>query len=723
MPGAFFRNPSLRLRLLAIALAAVLPVAIVSLVILARNVQSQRTELERSAMETVRALTTAVENEINASRSALEILATSQTLAENDLLAFYGRSRMALQRHAEWDNITLLDASGQQLINLRRPFGTALPRAGDIGGMQAVLRTGRPSVSNMVPAPLTADKRFVVRVPVFQDGRVAYVLNASNKPRVMADMLARQRFPAGAVVAIVDSQGTVIARSLAHDETYGKPASDTLLSFMQGRREGFGITRTLEGTEVYTAFMRSPATGWVVAMGVPRAVIDDPVIASYALLTAVIVLSLGAGIAGALFVARTVTRPIAWLGDVARGWRRGQVPEVPPIAIPELREAAEALVAAQAERERLLQSEREARAIAEEGSRSKDEFLAMLGHELRNPLAAITAAVAVIEKSGGASHPAAATATGIIQRQSRHLARLLDDLLDVGRVMTGKILLDRSPVDLAVIVRRAVDSLMATRAGCQQIELAVAPAWVHADASRIEQIVTNLLTNACKYTPPDGRITVSVRNDNGNAVLCVRDTGLGLDPDLLPRVFDLFVQGRRTLDRADGGLGIGLTLVRRLVELHGGSVAARSEGAGKGSEFEVRLPATAAQHASDGAAVPVQSVQRDVLVVEDNADAREMLKALLTLAGHRVHEAPDGPTGVRLAREIRPDVALVDIGLPGFDGYEVASRIRAELDGAIRLVALTGYGLPEDEQRAKDAGFDHHVVKPVDEATLRRLLR
>jgi two-component system, sensor histidine kinase len=196
---------------------------------------------------------------------------------------------------------------------------------------------------------------------------------------------------------------------------------------------------------------------------------------------------------------------------------------------------------------------------------------------------------------------------------------------------------------------------------------------------------------------------VSVRNDNGNAVLCVRDTGLGLESELLPRVFDLFVQGRRTLDRADGGLGIGLTLVRRLVELHGGSVAARSEGAGKGSEFEVRLPAI-------------------VLVVEDNADAREMLKTLLTLAGHRVHEAPDGPTGVRLALEVKPDVALVDIGLPGFDGYEVASRIRAALDGAIRLVALTGYGLPEDEKRAKDAGFDDHVVKPVDEGTLSRLL-
>jgi CheY-like chemotaxis protein/two-component sensor histidine kinase len=346
----------------------------------------------------------------------------------------------------------------------------------------------------------------------------------------------------------------------------------------------------------------------------------------------------------------------------------------------------------------------------------------MLGHELRNPLAAITAAVAVIEKTGGAGHPAADTATGIIRRQSRHLARLLDDLLDVGRVMTGKILLDRLNVDLAVIARRAVAAIQATRSQCQQIELALTPTWVHADQSRMEQIVTNLLTNACKYTPLDGRITVSVASESGHAVLRVADTGLGLEPDLLPRVFDLFVQGRRTLDRADGGLGIGLTLVRRLVELHGGSVAARSEGTGKGSEFEVRLPEIAAPEEAEGAGAPTQSTPRDVLVVEDNADAREMLKTLLALAGHRVHEASDGPSGVRLALESRPDVALIDIGLPGFDGYEVASRIRAALDGTIRLVALTGYGLPEDERRAKDAGFDDHVVKPIDEATLGRLL-
>ena len=724
MRRAYLRNSSLRLRLLAIALVAVMPVAVLSLASLARNAQAQRAELERSAMETVRALSTAVDNEINASRAALEILATSHALAEHDLQGFYGRARLALERRPEWDNITLLDRTGQQLINLRTRFGTPLPRAGDTETLDEVVRTGKPVVSNLVQAPLIDEKRFVVRVPVFQAAGVAYVLNASNKPNVMAEMLARQRFPEGAVVAIVDRKGVVVARSQGHAETYGKPSSDSLRSLIDGREEGFGTTTTIEGRPVYTAFRRSQLSGWTIAMGVPRAAIDNPIIASYALLAVVTIVSLGIGIAGALIVARTVTRPMAWLQDVARGLRRGQVPAVPPIAIRELREASEALLAAQAERERLLQSEREARALAEESSRSKDEFLAMLGHELRNPLAAIASAVAVIEKSGGAAHPAGRSATGIIRRQSQHLARLLDDLLDVGRVMTGKILLDRTPIDLGEIVRRAVDSLSATRSGeCQAIELDLEPAWINADQSRIEQIVSNLLTNACKYTPADGRISVSVKTENGDAILCVRDTGLGLEPDLLPRVFDLFVQGRRTLDRAEGGLGIGLTLVRRLVELHGGSVAARSEGAGKGSEFEVRLPRIPAVEAADGGAAHEPPRGRDVLIVEDNADAREMLKALLVLAGHRVHEAEDGPDGVRLALEVRPEVALIDIGLPGFDGYEVAAKIRSALDGAVRLVALTGYGLPEDEKRAKEAGFDDHVVKPISEEAITNLLR
>jgi CheY-like chemotaxis protein/anti-sigma regulatory factor (Ser/Thr protein kinase) len=254
------------------------------------------------------------------------------------------------------------------------------------------------------------------------------------------------------------------------------------------------------------------------------------------------------------------------------------------------------------------------------------------------------------------------------------------------------------------------------------ITVQATPVWVSADPTRLEQVLTNLLANALKYTPAGGEIAVSVAREHRHAVLRVRDSGVGIRPELLPRVFDLFVQGDRSLERTSGGLGIGLTLVRHLVELHGGTVEAASAGAGRGSTFTVRLPAVTAPPApvASGPA-PAAGVARRVLVVEDNDDAREMLRNLLRLLGHEVHEARDGASGVDEARRLRPDVALIDIGLPGIDGYEVARRIRADVPGA-RLVAVTGYGQPEDRERTRAAGFDVHLVKPVDPDQLQEVL-
>jgi PAS domain S-box-containing protein len=348
-------------------------------------------------------------------------------------------------------------------------------------------------------------------------------------------------------------------------------------------------------------------------------------------------------------------------------------------------------------------------------NRAKDEFLAMLGHELRNPLGAIGSAVRLLDHVKGENN-AVSRAYDVIQRQSAHLGRLVDDLLDVGRVVTGKILLERTTLDLAEIVRRTVGTF--TAAGkTQQHHLGVTtePAWVHADGVRLEQIITNLLTNSLKYTPPGGTIRVAVSIDNGRAVLTIEDSGMGIPADLLPHIFDLFIQGQRSLDRAQGGLGIGLTLVQRLVDLHGGSVEAASAGPGLGSRFTVFLPlvprpATAVAAPDAGAPRP----SRRVLVVEDNEDSRDMLRQVLEHAGHEVHDAGDGPQGVDAALRLEPDVALIDVGLPEIDGYEVARRIRAQVGPDMVLVALTGYGLAEDRDRALAAGFDLHLVKPID---------
>ena len=364
------------------------------------------------------------------------------------------------------------------------------------------------------------------------------------------------------------------------------------------------------------------------------------------------------------------------------------------------------------ERERVAMFEE-----AQQANRAKDEFLAMLGHELRNPLGAISSAVRLLGPPETVSERAI-LARDVIARQTRHLTRLVDDLLDVARVMTGKVLLERQPLDLGDVVTRHVTSLRAT--GKMQehvVNLETTPVWVDADVIRIEQIVGNLVSNALKYTPAGGTITIRVRQDEGSAVLTVEDTGVGMPPHLQSRIFDLFVQGERRLDRTQGGLGIGLTLVRRLVELHGGTVEAFSEGPDLGSRFTVRLRAITAPRAlGDASRPPGWSVaSRRILVIEDNADARAMLRHLLEIAGHEVHEAADGRQGLEMALSIQPDVALIDLGLPGLDGYEIARRLRAADERRnILLVAVTGYGSPEDRERSLMAGFDVHLVKPVD---------
>jgi CheY-like chemotaxis protein/two-component sensor histidine kinase len=348
----------------------------------------------------------------------------------------------------------------------------------------------------------------------------------------------------------------------------------------------------------------------------------------------------------------------------------------------------------------------------------------MLGHELRNPLGAIANASRLLQ------HPkldaeSAQHAREVITRQVEHLGRLTDDLLDAGRAVMGKIVLERQPQDLATVASRALGTLQAAgRLGAHRVEQSLEPVWINADYTRIEQIVVNLVGNALKFTPAGGAVSVSVRRRGSEAELTVRDTGVGMSPELRARVFDLFVQGDAALDRGQGGLGIGLTLVRRLAELHGGSAFAASDGPGRGSVFTVRLPAIRPPALTRPARQdPASTPKRDVLIVEDNADAAETLRAVLELAGHRVRIARDGVAGLEAIRAEPPEIALVDIGLPRMDGYELVRRVAGAMDGERPLlIAVTGYGLPEDRERALAAGFDEHVTKPVDIDVLAGLL-
>ena len=361
-----------------------------------------------------------------------------------------------------------------------------------------------------------------------------------------------------------------------------------------------------------------------------------------------------------------------------------------------------------------------------ESDRRKDEFLAMLAHELRNPLAAISTALPLLERREPLDH-VEERARGVLHRQMRHIGRLVDDLLDVARVTQGKIELRRDDVELDVLLRRVADSASQTelRPREQQlcVELPPGRVLVHGDATRLEQIFTNLLDNASKYSGQGSTVYLSLRREDGPggpvARVVVRDEGIGMSPETLPRIFELFSQAAVHIARSRGGLGIGLTLVRTLVQLHGGTVVARSPGLGLGSELEVTLPVLAdpaLQVAADGAGGPLGATQprRRVLIVEDSPDLQEMLTILLEVWGHEVLSASEGTSGVEQALTHAPDVALVDLGLPVIDGYEVARRIRSDPRGkSLRLVAITGYGSPEQRARVMAAGFDLHLVKPV----------
>ena len=377
----------------------------------------------------------------------------------------------------------------------------------------------------------------------------------------------------------------------------------------------------------------------------------------------------------------------------------------------------------QAAREAMFAREEAARAEAEAANRAKDQFLSMLSHEFRNPVGVILNGIEVLEQTDS-SEPEPVKIREIIRRQAHHLGRLLDDLLDLARVGQGKVDFEPRPLDLVDVVSTAVEDHRSKieRAGISlTVSIPQGKIPVEGDRTRLVQAIGNLLDNARKWTATGGRISVSLQQVGETAEMRVRDTGIGIEPQMRERIFDLFWQVQSSPDRSFGGLGIGLTLVRRLVELHGGTVEASSDGPGCGSEFNVRLPVTKAPvYEEPRTQAPLSVASFRILLIEDNADARDMARLGLELLGQTVFEAVDGETGIQMALADPPDAVIVDIGLPGLDGYEVGRRLREALGGRTRLVALTGYGQREDRRRVRDAGYDVHLLKPAGPADILR---
>jgi signal transduction histidine kinase/ActR/RegA family two-component response regulator len=382
-----------------------------------------------------------------------------------------------------------------------------------------------------------------------------------------------------------------------------------------------------------------------------------------------------------------------------------------------------ALAGLAVENARRLEAERTARERAQRAEAAKDEFLAMLGHELRNPLAPIVSALDLLKLRGAPP----TRELEIIERQTRHLVRLVEDLLDISRITRGMVTLHKKPTDVAGVIERAVEMTEPLFTARHQHVTIAAPDGlvIDADPERIAQVLANLLTNASKFTPAEGRIAIAARGDGASVAIRVRDNGMGIAPDLLPRIFDMFIQHRQPLDRSGGGLGLGLTIVKSIVEAHGGRVDVRSEGQGKGSELEIHLPASAerprAKLKSDE--LPPQQRPVSVLVVDDNEDAARLIADSLVRAGYDARVAHDAGEAISTVVDWKPAAAILDIGLPVIDGYELARRLRSQPGlSTIALIALTGYGQPSDRERAIAAGFDNHLVKPVTAARIRAVL-
>jgi signal transduction histidine kinase len=591
-----------RAYLAVMALAVLVPIILFSAIALSMLMQAERGAALRSLQETARATTLAVDRELSIAEARMKVMASATSLIDGDFKAFHERALLANKGSKSW--IVLHDENGQQLLNTLVPYGTKLPQRAHPEYGQEVLQSGVMRVSDVLDGMVADAPVLAIEVPVILDDKRRYVLSQGFFPEELEVAFRRSEVPADYIIGIFDRKGISIARSRGARDLVGKPVRKELFEGTRNAPEGVLQHDTRENIQVYDAYKRSALSGWTVAVGVPVEIIEASTRRAVMVASMGLMAAIGCALALAVYFSRRMAQSIDSAASSAVALGRGETPQPYASGVQEfdrlhaalgaagriLQQERESRASAEQERARLFASEQEARLLAEEQNRAKDEFLAMLSHELRNPLAAISNSIALME------HPAVSAETAgrartIIKRQSRHLARIVDDLLDLGRLMNGKVALVRQRLDLAEAVRDCVQSMRTTgRLEQHHLQVQAAPAWVEADPTRIEQIVSNLIGNALKYTPAGGSITVDVGSSGGSAVLTVSDTGIGMPPELIARVFDVFVQGAGALDRSQGGLGIGLALVRQLVMLHGGRVEADSPGPGLGSTFRVRLP-------------------------------------------------------------------------------------------------------------------------------------
>jgi signal transduction histidine kinase/CheY-like chemotaxis protein len=716
------RLPFRTLALLLVA-ASSIPLLIFSGLVLRRLVQEQRASHEHALLEFARAQSMIVERELGGSIRALLALAESPTLDDRSLAAFQETATRVVSTQRSWLAVVLLTTAGEQLMNTSRPFGVALGPAVEPASVAEVVRSGGAVVGTVKRGSL-GRLAFPVRVPVTRGGALQFVLTAVVSPEALVGAVMGQASPNEEWSrTIIDSAGVVAVRTRGSERFVGQPVRPSVMARVTGVPDVLIRDTALDGEQVYAAFSRGAEYGWRSAVAVPTAAFDSPVRRTIVALAGFSALALTMTGWAAYLVAGRLSHDLREAANAAGMLARGEHPVLGSSGSSEivqlgasLERSAALLSERERERDEHLARAEDARRGAEDAGRAKDAFMAMLGHELRNPLSPIVSALELLKRRPGVW----SREHDVIARQAQHLSRLVNDLLDVSRIARGKVELEYDMVELHTVVQHAIETirpLIDEQRHHLQVDAPDAGCAVYGDVGRLEQVVANLLNNAARFTPPGGIITVSVRREDGSLVLTVTDTGKGIDAELLPAVFDLFVRGSGTIRRRESGLGLGLTLVRQLVQLHGGTVAAYSAGPDQGSTFTVRLPVPTPQAATRIpprrlALPPAPSLR--ILVVDDNYDAADMLAAVLRAQGHQVLTAYDNIAAIDLAQSFLPQLALLDIGLPVMDGYELAAQLHRVLgDRRPGCIAVTGYGQEHDRVRSLREGFLAHFVKPV----------
>ena len=717
-----------------LVLVTAVPLIAFFVAVLLWHSRTEQVLLRQQGLRAAAVAVQSVDHEIATTIAALQVLTNSLALGRQDYARFYEKAKSAggILRDSV---IVVYDRDGHRMMSTAVPYGQTLPRREDMSPLSPPFGTRLPHVTPLFKSDFDGHGAVAVVVPVIVEDSVRNVVVAGIRPARLSELLMAG-LPPDWLAMVLDQNGLIVGATHGVAGAVGSHANPELWSKMHRKIGETGTVDGLteEGEPVLLTFSRSRLSGWSVVIDIPPAAVRGDLHRSLGFIAMAATPVLVFALLLAWWAGRRIARPVTDLEGMAVAMERGE--QVRPIStgveqFDRLSDAMEHAAGAISEREwklsTSLQALRRAHDELREEQAKKDRFIATLAHELRNPLAPVRTGVQILSESPSAD--VASSTLAMMTRQLGHMVRMIEDLLDVSRITGDRLSLRREPVQLQTLIAQAVEgSEPHARARGQKLvlELPEEPVLADVDPTRMSQVITNLLQNAEKFSAAGDSIRVSMSVEAGVADIRIADSGIGLAPESLDRIFELFYQVRGTHEQMPSGLGIGLSLSRRLVELHGGKLTAHSEGVGRGATFVVRIPCSAGAEAPD--LVEPHRLElpwrlRRVMVVDDNQVAADSMGTLLRMRGHTVHVAYDGPSALAIAREHELDVVLLDIGMPGMDGYEVCRALRGmEHLAATAIVALTGWGAERDRQQTHEGGFDGHLTKPAGWADIELVL-